>query len=680
MNVTHPNPLLAADALPDFAAISASHVESAIQDLAARCEQALERATHPDTPADYKTLTEILEEPLQAFAFAWSTINHLQSVANTPEMRAAYASAQPKVTELHTRISSDLRLFDLYKRAMAAGENSLSAPQLRTLSHSIRGFWLSGADLAPTPKNRFVATQQRSAELSREFSNHLLDATDAFAYWASAQELAGVPDDVLRLLRHAALASGREDDVYKLSLQLPCLGPVLQYADDRKLRETLYQAHATRASELGPSNLDNTALITEILELRHERAALLGLAHHAEVSLIPKMADSPAVVLDFLRDLAKRSRPQAQCELEELTSFAREQLDLPELQIWDVAYASEKLRQTRHAFSETEVKQYFSLNRVLQGIFEVAETLFDAKICITPQAVWHPDVTAYRVERDGEILGHFFLDPYARSGKRAGAWMDGALPRWRKPNGDTRTAMAYLVTNFASPVGGQPALMSHQDVVTLCHEFGHGFHFLLSQIDVLGVSGVSGVEWDAVELPSQLMENYAWEWSFLKGISAHAQTGATLPPELFQKMCRARNFQSGMQLMRQIELALFDMRLHAEPTRSGEAQVLMNEVRAEMALMRTPPYTRFQNSFSHIFAGSYSAGYYSYLWAEVLSADAWSEFKKAGAFDAETGRRYRETILERGGSRPTKDNFISFVGRAPQIDALLRQRGIRITS
>jgi oligopeptidase A len=671
---------LANAALPDFGTVAPAHIAPAIQELVARCEQALASATHAAAPVDYDALTMMIDVPLEALSQAWGVVGHLQAVVNTPELRAAYAEAQPKVTALQTRVASDLKLFALYKLVSTASDQNLSIAQRKALDNALQAFRLAGAELSDAQKERFAATEQRSAELSRDFSNHLLDATDAFVHWATAEDLAGVPEDVLLMLGHAAKTAGREDDVYKLSLQLPCLGPVLQYAHNRLLRETLYRAQATRASEFGPPELDNTSLVAEMVMLHHERAAMLGHSNYAEVSLIPKMADSPAQVLEFLRDLAARCRPQAQKDLDELRLFAREELGIFELEVWDVAYASEKLRQARYAFSEQEVKQHFNLDTVLRGLFGIAETLFDIEIRSEAQPAWHESVTAYRVERAGELLGRFFLDPYARAGKRAGAWLDGATPRWRKPGGELRTAVAYLVTNCAAPVEGKPALMSHHEVVTLFHEFGHGFHHLLSNVEVLGVSGITGVEWDAVELPSQLMENFAWEWPILQRISAHAETGEPLPRELFDKMLAARNFQSGMQLLRQVELALFDMRLHAEPKHSTDVQALFSEVRAETALMQPPAYNRFQNAFSHVFAGGYAAGYYSYLWAEVLSADAWSQFAHAGALDAGTGKRYLQAILERGGSRKTSENFKEFVGRAPKVDALLIQRGVLTAS
>ena len=671
------NPLLSVEELPQFDAIKPADIAPAITHLIAHCEAALERSTHPDTPDDYDALAAILDLPLQALNDAFGVVAHLRSVADTPELRVALAETQPRVTALYSRIGADDKLYARYQRIAAESGARLSAPQRKALGNSLLKFRLSGAELLPEQKPRFAAIQQRAAELSRGFSERLLDATDAFVYWATAEELAGVPTDVLTSLSHAAKAAGREGQ-YKLSLQLPVVGTVMQYAHKRELREILYRAQATRASEFGPPELDNTALIAEMLALRHESAGMLGHAHHAEVSLIAKMADSPAQVLDFLRDLAQRSRPQATRDLEELRAFARDQLGLTRLESWDVGYASENLRQSRYAFSEQEVKQHFSLSKVLPGLFSIAQDLFEITIVEEQQPAWHPSVKAYRVERAGELLGRFYLDPYSRPGKRSGAWTDDARPRWRKPGGELRTAMAFLVTNFAAPVGEYPALMSHQEVVTLFHEFGHGLHFLLSQVDVLGVSGISGVEWDAVELPSQLMENFAWEWSILQRISAHAETGAPLPRALFNKMVAARNFQSGMQLLRQIEFSLFDMRIHAEPQRSGEAQAVMDEVRAETSLMPPPDYNRSQNCFTHIFASDYSAGFYGYLWAELLSADAWSVFERAGALDVKTGHRYRESILERGGSQPMSENFEAFVGRAPQIDALLRRRGVAI--
>lgn len=669
------NPLLASDtSLPRFDLIQAAHVAPAVDALIACCDRAMEEAVRPGTPADHDHLAALMDVPLQALSCAWSVVMHLQAVCDTPELRAAVNDNQPKVTAFYTRLNSDLRLYGLYKRMAAEQGDRLAPAERRALDNSLRGFRLSGAELPPERQERFGQTQQRSALLSRKFSNNVLDATDAFVYWAREDELEGVPAEVRGRLAAAALEAGRSG-LFKVTLQQPCLGPLMQHARSRALREMLFRANQTRASEFGPAELDNGPVIEEILALRQERAALLGYPNHATVSLVPKMADTPDQVLGFLRDLAGRGRRKGEVELDALRQFAREQLDLERLEAWDMPYASEQFRQARHAFSEEEVKPYLPLYKVLGGMFSIAESLFDIRISPQPLRGWHGDVTAYRVERGEALLGQFFLDPYARAGKSAGAWMSGAQPRWRRPDGTLRTALAYVVTNFAAPIGGKPALLRHGDVVTLFHEFGHALHFLLSKVETLGVSGLSGVEWDAVELPSQLMENFAWEWSILQSITAHAETGEPLPRELYDKMVAARNFHTGLQMMRQAELGLFDMRVHAEPERTVAVQALMDEVRAETALVAQPAYSRFQNAFSHIFSGGYAAGYYSYLWAEVLACDAWGVFERNGVLDDETGRRYREAILEVGGSRPMDTSFKAFVGRAPTIDALLRRQG-----
>jgi len=658
------------NALPDFEHFRVSDVKPAITQLIARCDAALVEATDMAMPADHQQLAEVLDGPMEALGEAWGTVMHLQSVCDSPELREAVAASQPAVTALHTRLSSDLRLYGLYKRVWAMGSAHLSAAQRKALEDSLRGFRLAGAELDAARKPRFAETQLRSAELSRAFANHLLDATEHFVYWATPEEVQGLPADVRARLEAAAQAEGRAG-VYRLTLQQPCLTPVLQHAHNRALRETLYRANVTRASEFGPAERDNGPVIAETLSLRHERAAMLGLAHHAAVSLVPKMAGSTEEVLGFLRDIGRRARPQAERELGALRDFARERLGLAELQPWDLAYATEALRQDRYAFSEEEVRQHLRLDDVLAGLFEIAQALFDINIRAEALPAWHASVTAYRVERGGELLGRFYFDPFARTGKRAGAWMGGSRPRWRRPDGSLRTALAYVVTNFAAPAAGQQALLRHGDVVTLFHELGHALHFLLSEEDVLGVSGISGVEWDAVELPSQLMENFAWQWPILERI-----THRGLPRELFDRMQAARTFQSGLAVLRQVELALFDMRLHAEPERAGDAQAVMDEVRAEVALLPYPAFNRFQNGFAHIFAGGYAAGYYSYLWAEVLACDAWEAFEQAGVLDEANGRRYLDSILARGGSRAMRVSFEAFRGRGPKIEAFLRQRGL----
>ena len=474
--------------------------------------------------------------------------------------------------------------------------------------------------------------------------------------------------------RSAAQADGQEG--YKITLQFPSYYPVMQYASDRSLREKIYTAYVTRASELGPPERDNTAVMTELLQLRQEEAQLLGYGSYADVSLVPKMAESPAQVKDFLADLARRARPYAERDLAELREFAAAELGLADLKPWDTAFASERLKQARYAFSDNEVKQYFTEPRVLEGLFRIIETVFEVKISPDTAPVWHPTVRFFKVERDGALLAQFYLDPYARQGKQGGAWMDDVRVRWARPEGGLQTPVAHLVCNFPSPQGGKPALLTHDDVITLFHEFGHGLHLMLTQVADIGVSGLSGVEWDAVELPSQFMENFTWEWEVLQQLTAHVDTGEPLPRALFDKMIAAKNFQSGMATLRQIEFALFDMRLHHEPAAAQQIQQVLNEVRREVAVLEATPFNRSQHTFSHIFAGGYAAGYYSYKWAEVLSADAWSAFEETGPLNVDTGRRLRREVLEVGGSRPAMDSFKAFRGREPSIDALMRHQGM----
>lgn len=675
MNDIVNNSLLAAGELPNFADFDAAEVAPAIDVLIARCEAALAEATDPAMPADFNRLSQVLDVPLEALGEAWGTVMHLHAVLDTPTLRDAVAANQPKVSAFFAKLSSDDRLFALAKRISAVGDESLDAAQFKAISDKLRSFRLAGAELDAPKKDRLVEIQKSLSSLSRDFSNHVMDATDDFAYSATREELNGVPSDVMTQLGAAADAGGRPG-AFNITLHQPSLGPVMQYAASRELREALYRANATRASEFGPAERDNGPVIDKILELRQERASLLGLATYADVSLVPKMAETPAQVIEFLRDISRRAHPHAQRDLHELQAFARERLGLETLAAWDVAYVTEMLRQERYAFSEQEVKLHFRLDQVLAGMFDIAQQLFGVVIRPEPVAAWHATVTTYRIDRGGELLGRFYLDPFARKGKRGGAWMSGSQPRWRKPDGQLRKALAYLVTNFAEPAPGQPTLLRHDEVVTLFHEFGHGLHFLLSNVDVLGVSGISGVEWDAIELPSQLMENFAWEWPVIERLTANRETGQALPRELFDKMTEARNFQIGLWLVRQVEIALFDMRLHAEPGYPGGVQRLMDDVRAEVAVIVPPPFNRFQNAFSHAFSGSYAAGYYSYLWAEVLASDAWDAFDEAGVTDVVTGQRYLDEILARGGSRPMTESFEAFRGRKPTIDALLRQRGL----
>ncbi len=680
------NPLLSPAPLPEFAAIRPEHLTPALDVLLGAADAALEQAVSDAVPADYDALSAVLDVPLERLSRAWAAANHLNAVANTPELREAYNANLGRVTEFHTRLGADERLYAKYKAVAASpGAASLSPARRQALAHAMRDFVLSGAELQGEARLRFAAIQERSAALGQQFSEHVLDATDGFSLTVATERLTGVPADVQQQTAAAAQAAGETG--HKLSLHMPVYLPVMQYATDRALRAELYQAYATRASELGPAERDNSALMTELLQLRQEEAALLGQPSYAHLSLVPKMAESPAQVLGFLRDLAWRARPHAERDLAELKAFAAEQLSLPDLQAWDQAFAGEKLKEARYAFSEQAVKQYFTEPKVLEGLFHIIETLFDVRIRPDTAEVWHASVRFYRIERPGtgqqladsapQLVGQFYLDPYARPGKRPGAWMDVVRGRWQRPDGQgLQTPVAQLVCNFASPVGDKPALLTHDDVITLFHEFGHGLHHMLTQVNELAVAGISGVEWDAVELPSQFMENFCWEWAVLSRMTAHVDTGEPLPRALFDSMLAAKNFQSGLQTLRQIEFALIDMRLHAEADAPGQVQAVVDGVRAEVAVNPPPAFNRFQHSFSHIFSGGYSAGYYSYKWAEVLSADAFAAFEEQGVFNPEVGQRFRREILEAGGSRPAMDSFKAFRGREPSIDALLRHQGM----
>ena len=669
------NPLLELDGLPAFATIRPDHVTPAIESLLAQADAALERAVGPAVAADYTALSAVLDVATERLGRAWGAVSHLNAVADTPELRAAYNDNLPKVTEFQTRLGADERLYAKYKAIAASPAAALlAAPRRKALANALRDFVLSGAELQGQAKSRFAAIQARAADLEQQYREHVLDATDGYTHYATTAELDGVPADVQQATREAAQAAGR--DGHQLTLHYPVYGPLMQYATNRALRQALYTAYVTRASELGPRERDNGPLMQELLALRQEAAVLLGHASHAEVSLVPKMARSTAEVHSFLRDLAARARPYAERDLAELGAYAAAELALPELQAWDVGYASEKLKEARYAFSDQEVKRYFTEPTVLAGLFDIVQTVFEVTITPDQAPVWHPSVRFYRVERGGQLLAQFYLDPYARSGKQPGAWMDDLRTRWARPDGALQTPVATLVCNFTPPVGKEPALLTHDDVITLFHEFGHGLHLMLTRIDDLGVSGLSGVEWDAVELPSQFMENFCWEWDVLQRLTAHVDSGQPLPRALFDKMVAAKNFQSGLGTLRQVEFGLFDMRIHAEAGAAEHVQQVLDEVRGEVALLMPPPFNRFQHSFSHIFAGGYSAGYYSYKWAEVLSADAWSAFEEAGPLSVTTGRRLREEILEAGGSRSALENFTAFRGRAPRIDALLRHQGM----
>ena len=690
---SHNNPLLHTghpNDLPVFSEVKPEHVSAALDVLLAQASEALETVTQASFTADYEALSSVLDVATTRLGHAWGMVTHLNGVADSPELRAAYTENLPRVTEFYTRLGADERLYAKYKAvAQSPSAAKLSSARQRALSNALRDFVLSGAELPCEHKQRFAQLQESQAQLGQTYSEHVLDATDQFSLYASVEQMRGVPPDVQQAAAALAQADGKQG--HKITLHFPSYFPVLQYAHDRALREQIYRANVTRASEFGPPELDNSAVMRELLALRQEEARLLGYANYAEVSLATKMADSPAQVMQFLRDLAKRARPYAEKDLLELRSFAKNELNLSDLQAWDIAYASEKLKEARYAFSEQEVKQYFTEPKVLQGLFHIIETLFGVSIKPDVAPLWHDSVRFFRIERatsTGEqpatLVGQFYLDLYARPGKRPGAWMDGQRERWARPEGVLQTPLAHLVCNFAPPVevNGEkrPALLTHDDVTTLFHEFGHGLHHMLTQVNDVGVSGISGVEWDAVELPSQFMENFCWEWEVVKRLTAHVDSGETLPRALFDKMLAAKNFQSGLQTLRQVEYSLFDMRLHAEPGSEARINQVLAEVRNEVGVLPPPDFNRFQHTFSHIFSGGYSAGYYSYKWAEVLSADAWSAFEEAapqeGILSATTGRRYMQTVLEVGGSRPAMESFKAFRGREPRIDALLRHQGM----
>jgi oligopeptidase A len=687
------NPLLDFADLPRFDQVQPQHVAPALEHLLAVADKALETVTQPQFPSRWNEIAKVLDTATEELGRAWGVVSHLNSVADTPELRAAYNEALPKVTDFWTRLGSDERLYAKYK---AIDPASLNTEQRQAHKNAIRNFVLGGAELQGAARERFAAIQERQAELSQKFSENALDATDAYAYYAGANELDGVPKDVIQSARTAAQAEGK--DGYKLTLKMPSYLPVMQFAHSTALRERVYRAYVTRGSDQGDPKFDNSGLIREILALRQEEARLLGYANFGEVSVVPKMADSPQEVMAFLRDLAARARPYAEKDVADMRAFAADRLRIADPQAWDWSYVGEKLKEERYAFSEQEVKQYFTAPKVLAGLFKIVETLFEVTIRRDAAPVWNPGVEFYKIERphperasereqregermSTELVGQFYLDPAARTGKRGGAWMDDARARWLRPDdGRLQTPVAHLVCNFAEGVDGKPPLLTHDDVTTLFHEFGHGLHHMLTRVNERDVSGISGVEWDAVELPSQFMENFCWEWNVLRHMTAHVETGAPLPRELFDKMLAARNFQSGLQTLRQIEFALFDMLLHTDHDPALDFMPLLSRVREEVAVLQPPAWSRTAHTFSHIFSGGYAAGYYSYKWAEVLSADAYAAFEetagKNGLPSIETGRKYRQAILEAGGSRPAIESFKAFRGREPTLDALLRHQGM----
>ena len=681
------NPLLDFSDLPRFSDIRAEHVGPAIAALLEENRAVIAELEKITGQVTWDKFVEPLEDATEKLGRAWSIVGHLNAVVDTPEMRASYNENQPAITEFWTELGQNLSLFAGYKALQQAPEFA-SLPQARKtiLQNAVRDFRLSGAELAEDKKLRYAEIQEKQAALSTKFSENLLDATNDYGLFIEdAAELKGLPEDVLQAARSAAETDGKTG--YKFTLHFPSYFPLLQYAENRQIRETIYRANATKASELGSkTEWDNSDIMAELLRLRKEEASLLGYQNFAEVSLVSKMADSPAQVNQFLEDLAKRARPYAEKDLAELRSFAADELGISDMQAWDTAFASERLRQQRYAFSEQEVKEYFPEHKVVDGLFRVIQTLFAVDIKPEQAETWHKDVKFYRIEKNGALVGQFYLDLYARNGKRGGAWMDDARGRRLTAHG-VQTPVAYLTCNFSEPVTTngvtKPALFSHDEVITLFHEFGHGLHHLLTKVDDLSVSGISGVEWDAVELPSQFMENFCWEWDVLQHMTSHVDTGMALPRTLYDKMIAAKNFQSGLQTLRQVEFSLFDMRLHDafEPNGKQSVQDIIKEVRAQVSVMQPPEFNRFQHSFSHIFSGGYAAGYYSYKWAEVLSADAYAAFEEHASESGSTlsravGEKFQTEVLEAGGSRPALASFKAFRGREPNIDALLRHNGM----
>ena len=666
---------------PRYDEITTADIKPAMQAAIAEARDAI-AGVKAQADITWGNTVEQLTDITERVGRIWGVVAHLNSVADTPPLRAVYNELMPEVTVFFTEIGQDMALYERFKAIKnSAAFDKLDAAQQTKLQHDLRDFVLSGAELPPEAQAEFAALQTEGAQLAAQFSQNVLDATDAFAlYFDDADELAGLTEEALAMFAAAAAAEGKSG--YKIGLQMPHYIAVMQYADKRELREKLYHAYVTRASELSDEGkFDNTANINRRLEVALREAQLLGYRNFAELSLATKMAHSTEQVLAFLGDLAARSRPQAQADLAELQAYAQAEYGVSELAAWDIAYYSEKLKQHRYAISNEALRPYFPEQKVVQGLFDVVKRIFGIRI--KPHLAvetWHPDVRFYDIiDADGELRGSFYLDLYARAHKRGGAWMDDCMGRRYRRDGQLQHPVAYLTCNFNGPVDGKPALFTHDEVVTLFHEFGHGLHHMLTQIDVAGVAGINGVPWDAVELPSQFLENWCWEPEALAVISGHYETGEALPQSELDKLLAAKNFQSAMQMLRQLEFALFDFRLHREydPQQGGRVQQILDDVRSQTAVLVPPAFNRFQHSFSHIFGGGYAAGYYSYKWAEVLSADAFSRFEEEGIFNPQTGRDFLQYILEKGGSDEPMTLFKAFRGREPRIDALLRHSGIQ---
>jgi oligopeptidase A len=676
-----PNPLLDYSALPHFRAIRPEHVGPALDRILADNRALKEQLLTQTAEYTWDNFAQPIEDMNERLARTWSPVSHLNSVMNNDPLRQVYNENLPRLSDYHTDMAQDERLYAAYKKIAGGAEFArLTQAQRKIIENTLRDFRLAGAELPPPDKARFKAIQQELSTLTSKFSENVLDATQAWElHLPEDQDLAGLPESARAMARQAAQEKNLPG--WRFTLEGPSYLAIMTYADNREWRRQMYEAYVTRASDCGPhaGRWDNGDLIVRLLKLRTEAARLLGFAHYADYALQTRMARTVPEVMEFLQDLAARSRPAAQNDIAELQRFAREEQGVASLAAWDIAYYSEKLQQARYRLSQEDLRPYLPETRVVPGMFNVVQRLYGLNIVeIKDVEVWHPDVRFYEIRDSlGDVRGRFYMDLYARANKRGGAWMDDCVPRKRTRAG-VQVPVAYLTCNFSPPVAGQPALFTHDEVITLFHEFGHGLHHMLTRVDFVGVSGINGVAWDAVELPSQFMENWCWEREALNLIAGHYQSGQPIPDDLYQRLTAARNFQSGMQNMRQLEFALFDMRLHAgyDPDAGASVQQLLDAVRREVAVVMPPAYNRFQNGFTHIFAGGYAAGYYSYKWAEVLSADAFSKFEENGIFDRQTGREFLEHVLEQGGAREPMDLFVEFRGRKPRIDALLRHSGL----
>ncbi|TNJ03584.1 oligopeptidase A [Aeromonas veronii] len=676
------NPLLTMDSLPPFSQIKPEQVQPAVIQAIADCKQKISDVLAQRDPHTWDSLIAPLEEVNDRLSRIWSPVSHLNSVLNSEALREAHDACLPLLSEFQTYVGQHEGLYQAYLALSQSDDFPLlSGAQRKEIQNTLRDFRLSGIGLPAEAQQRYGEIQARLSELASRFSNNVLDATQGWhKLVADEAELAGLPDSVRAAARQMAELKGKEGWLF--TLDIPSYLPVMMYADNRELRAEMYEAFTTRASDQGPNagKWDNSAIMSELLTLRRELAQLLGFANYAELSLATKMADKTEQVVSFLTDLAAKSLPQGKAELEEIRAFAAEQHGQSELAAWDLAYYAEKLKQHKFSISDEQLRPYFPASKVVKGLFEVVKRVFGMKVRERLGIdTWHPDVRFYDIfDADDELRGSFYLDLYAREHKQGGAWMDVCLGRRYRQDGSLQKPVAYLTCNFNGPVDGKPALFTHNEVVTLFHEFGHGIHHMLTRIDVAGVAGINGVAWDAVELPSQFLENWCWESEALAFISGHYETDEPLPADLLEKMLTARNFQAAMQMLRQLEFALFDFRLHQEfdPTNPAQLPALLDEVRSQVAVMTPPAFNRFQHSFSHIFAGGYAAGYYSYKWAEVLSADAFSRFEEEGIFNPATGQSFLKNILEKGGSKEPMELFRAFRGREPKVDALLRHSGI----